>query len=116
MKYPNITKYKKISEKDIIVHLHILKEIMYFNGHFDSLSVLPGVVQVDWAMYYAEKYFNISKNEYSRIESIKFSKIITPGLVVLLQLIFDDKAESIRFNYYSDNNCVYSVGNIKKGS
>ena len=115
MKYPNITNHKRLSEKDIIVHLHILKEIIYFNGHFDGLAVLPGVVQVDWVMFYAEKYFQISKNNYSKIENMKFSTIITPDIVVMLRLTLDEEADSIHFNYYSDKGISYSLGKIKKG-
>ncbi|WP_444998338.1 ApeI family dehydratase [Aliikangiella sp. IMCC44359] len=98
---PEITD-EKISSDKVILSLYIDKKLNAFEGHFDETPIIPGVVQIQWALGLTKKYFSsfISKN-IARIDALKFQHVIQPGLNVFLELaVTDDK---IIFSYYSDS-------------
>jgi 3-hydroxymyristoyl/3-hydroxydecanoyl-(acyl carrier protein) dehydratase len=84
-----------------------------FEGHFDSIAILPGVVQVDWAITIFKQYFpEYSQLLVKRIDTLKFHKAILAGYQVILKLNFDQ--EKLLFNYSSDNG-KHSSGKILVG-
>lgn len=80
--------------------LHIPKDLLFFEGHFDQAAVLPGVVQVHWAQTYGRELFAIA-GEFLRMEVVKFQKVIHPGEQVELALQFDTKKNKLHFCFDS---------------
>lgn len=54
-----------------------------FSGHFPQASLLPGVVQVDWAMQRQPWY---SVDRFVRIDRLKFMQVTPPGIRLVLAL------------------------------
>lgn len=77
----------------------------FFKGHFPIMPVLPGVVQLFYANYFAKKIF---KTEIPVLEAkrIKFSRIIKADEQILLKL--EKKELSIEYTYLSDDNICSS--------
>jgi 3-hydroxymyristoyl/3-hydroxydecanoyl-(acyl carrier protein) dehydratase len=58
-----------------------------FDGHFDGAPVVPGVLQIYWALQFANQYLRpLSPFDISGMEAVKFQQVMTPGLEVKLEL------------------------------
>lgn len=73
-------------------------DLMYFRGHFPTLAVLPGVVQIDWVMNYGRRYFNLG-DVSARTLRIKFRRLIRPGDRLVLTLAYQPTRNQIEFSY-----------------
>ena len=73
-------------------------ELTAFQGHFPGRPILPGVVQVDWAIAFGAQAFG-DLGRFRGIQHLKFQDIIQPGEVVDLTLGFEPAAGRLRFRY-----------------
>lgn len=80
--------------------LLVAPDCPFFDGHFPEHPVLPGVVQVHWADYYARKYLGLCKS-FKSMRALKFKKIIRPDLEVTLSLSYDPLKNRLSFVYSS---------------
>lgn len=70
-----------------------------FAGHFPAFPVLPGVVQVDWALRLAAECFGLPFRPANRLR-VKFSRVIAPSLdAVSVSLRYNPEREEIVFEY-----------------
>lgn len=76
------------------------RDMVFFDGHFAEAPILPGVVQVDWAIGYGRERFDIP-GRFLRLEAIKFFRILTPGTRVQLELRYDTANSKLYFEYSS---------------
>lgn len=88
--------------------LHVPTNLNWFDGHFPDQPVLPGVVQIDWALYYA-KYLGFESQSFAGIPRVKFSAIVEPEAVLRLKL--NKHSSDLRFLYESAAG-VHSQGTI----
>ena len=63
--------------------------------------MLPGVVQVDWAIHYGRRYFGF-KPGFGGINALKFQQMIRPECPVQLELAHDAEKGQLHFRYFSD--------------
>ncbi len=89
------------SAEHLCLQLQVPEDLLFFDGHFDEAPILPGVVQVHWANHYARQMFTL-KQDFLRLEVIKFKQIIHPGQKITLELQYDSAKQKIDFTYYSD--------------
>ena len=94
----------------VALSLAIPHELMYFRGHFPTLAVLPGVVQLDWVINYGRRYFNLG-DVAARTLRIKFRRLIRPGDRLVLTLAYQPPRNQIEFSY-ADSKGVLSSGRI----
>ena len=106
-----VSTYKKCYENSAEIGLIFKKESNFFNGHFDNCPILPGVVQVFFAHFFAKELFNteISQNEIKRL---KFTKVIKPETEVTLTLT--NNSSSIDYKYSEQNGKIFSSGTLNK--
>ena len=89
--------------------LTFLRHSNFFKGHFTEIPILPGVVQLFFAHFFAEDSFG--KISGSKIKKIKFSKIIKPDTIVKLKL----KDNDLSVDYtYTDGENIFSSGTFIK--
>ena len=69
-----------------------------FEGHFPGLPILPGVVQVDWALRLGTEAFG-PFGAFAALEHLKFQAVITPGEPLTLELAWDAAANELAFTY-----------------
>ena len=81
-----------------------------FAGHFPSQKVLPGVVQIDWAVRLAETHLNTGLAAASDFQ-VKFRRVIGPG-VAKLELKLDRTRGALHFTY-RDCDEIASTGRIR---
>lgn len=65
--------------------LYVHPSIRWFDGHFPGRPLLPGVVQVDWAVRCAALQ-GFSPADFAGLSGVKFPAPVTPGSVVALTL------------------------------
>jgi len=85
---------------DGVLHLdlHVPADLAYFSGHFPSAPVLPGVVQVDWAMALGQRLLDLPP-KFAGMEVLKFQKLVRPGDEISLTLRFDAERGKLYFTY-----------------
>lgn len=87
-------------DQRVLLKLIAPENLFYFDGHFSEAPVLPGVVQIDWAMQYGRDYFNLPKH-FRAIHSLKFQHVIRPDSPVSLELNYDLQKGCLNFRFFS---------------
>jgi 3-hydroxymyristoyl/3-hydroxydecanoyl-(acyl carrier protein) dehydratase len=85
----------------VLLELVVPADLLYFDGHFDVAPVLPGVVQVDWAIHYGALHLG-QTGAFAGIAALKFQQMIRPGQPVRLELARDLAKGSLNFRYFSE--------------
>lgn len=97
---PLINKMEK-QHNEVNLSLTIPPDLDYFDGHFLTKPIVPGVVQIEWAGLLGEEYFLI-KGQFNGLEAIKFHEFIYPGDAVSLHLKYMTDRNKLTFSYTSE--------------
>lgn len=90
--------------------LEIRPELLWFQGHFPGSPILPGVVQIHWAVGFAQSHLGLDLPAAREIQ-IKFKAVITPGDPVTLALRHDAAKGRLAFEYRR-HDAVCSIGTV----
>lgn len=82
--------------------LTIPPDLLYFDGHFPETPILPGVVQIHWAIAYGRHYFHLPLY-FRHIQKLKFQSVIQPNMIVMLELLYDPAKYLLTFRLYSQS-------------
>lgn len=85
-------------------------ELVYFAGHFPAAPVLPGVVQIAWALALAAPRLG-TPARCTLMEALKFQRLLRPGDRVELVLRYDTARQKLHFAY-RDGDKAYSSGRL----
>ena len=85
----------------ITADLTFLSESEYFRGHFPGYPILPGVIQLHFALRFIRMFFNTSHTDKYTITKLKFSALILPDSTVKFALTRHD-AHTFSFEYTRD--------------
>ncbi len=105
--YPIVLEKNKTANK-LILKIEIPSDLVYFNGHFPNQPIVAGVVQINWVIYFAQKYWAFTQ-PISKIKSIKFQQFITPNLILLLEI--NQHKKGLSFCYQNKTSC-FSKGDL----
>lgn len=86
-------------------------ELMWFEGHFPDVPILPGVAQIDWALHFACKAFSLPDTPIT-MEALKFQQVIQPAARVELDLQWNSETDTLRFHYRSGDN-THASGRLR---
>lgn len=78
--------------------LRVPPTLVHFAGHFPGLPILPGVVQVHWAMHLAAEQVP-AVSALASIDRLKFMAPVPPGAVLNLTLAHDAVRGRVQFSY-----------------
>lgn len=90
--------------------LHVPLDLVYFPGHFPQAPVLPGVVQIDWALSLAASRLGTPARCHA-MEALKFQQLLRPGDHVDLTLRHDTARHALHFAYRRGDK-AYSSGRL----
>ncbi len=93
--------------------LLVPEDLFYLQGHFPEEPVLPGVVQIDWAISLARSVFSLMP-DFLGLESLKFHRIIKPLTQLKLVLEHAETSGKLQFSYTSDAG-QHSQGRVQLG-
>lgn len=95
------TVLNRASGPGAVLSLAVDPDLDGFRGHFPGDPVLPGVVQVHWAIHFGVEAFG-ELGRFRGIEQLKFQAVIRPGEVLELRLALDPdggRGRGLRFEY-----------------
>jgi acyl-CoA synthetase (AMP-forming)/AMP-acid ligase II len=94
---------QRLLAKDVehaVFELIAPRDLLYFDGHFPNRPILPGVVQVNWAIYYARQCFDLPPS-FRAIRGLKFQRVISPEMPFTLELVHEPSKCSLSFKISS---------------
>ena len=109
MKLPAIL-LRTVNDDSLRLRFDIREDLDCFRGHFPDVPVLPGVVQLDWAVRVACEHFGIT-GVPTDIQRLKFKSVVTPPAEIDLELTRTGPT-TVRFAY-SSADAQYSEGRLK---
>ncbi len=92
------------------LQLSIPSNLEVFAGHFPEEPVLPGILQVHWAVALAEFCFDRALGDgFNAMQGIKFNSMVLPSAELQLSLKLQDS--KLTFSYWQ-NGVKYSNGSL----
>jgi hypothetical protein len=85
-------------------------DLAIFDGHFPTIPIVPGVVQVDWAVDLARARLRIG-GRFNGITATKFRRLVQPGMNLALTLEHRPESGELRFEYRLGDVMV-SIGRV----
>jgi 3-hydroxymyristoyl/3-hydroxydecanoyl-(acyl carrier protein) dehydratase len=101
---------KRISPPTAELDLVVPVDLRFFDGHFLGAPVVPGVVQIKWAIELARRYLGTGA-EFAGMEAVKFQHLMTPGTRATLALEYAEPSGKLRFSFASPDT-RYSSGRV----
>ncbi|MGE5626212.1 MAG: hypothetical protein ACM3ZT_11760 [Bacillota bacterium] len=101
-------------ENSVELDIEVPLDSPWFEGHFDGMAILPGVVQIGWAAHYAGVFYRLGP-DIRALEQIKFRRPISPGARLSLQIMADPATGKARYEY-RDADASYSSGTLNFGN
>lgn len=92
------------------LQLHVDADLGCFEGHFPGFPILPGVIQIDWAVACARDYL-ARLQPVKTLDRLKFTNPIQPGMKLELTLEMDESGNFALFRYHMADT-VFSVGRL----
>lgn len=106
-KQPELLGAQPQDDDSWLLTLRVPVDLAHFTGHFPQTPVLPGVVQVDWALQLAHAHIPLPAH-FSGMEVLKFQQLLRPGDQVELTLKFDAQRSKLHFAFRLDGNAASS--------
>ncbi len=86
------------TSRGVRLTLWIPAELSYFQGHFHGCPILPGVVQVAWAIAMGQQHIPFT-GRFRALNAVKFNRVIVPNTTVTLQLDYNADKQQLDFTY-----------------
>ena len=85
----------------VTLALRIPPDLAYLPGHFPGVAVVPGVVQIHWAVHFARQYWKITE-PFSHFEVVKFKELMVPSQQPTLTLNYSPRNGRLQFLFHAD--------------
>nr|MBF0681593.1 AMP-binding protein [Pseudomonas sp.] len=106
---------ERLEEDQWHLELGVPVDLAHFSGHFPQTPVLPGVVQIDWAISLARQLIKDLPPRFQGMEVLKFQQLARPGDCLQLTLRFDAERSKLHFSY-RNGDAPCSSGRILLGA
>jgi acyl-CoA synthetase (AMP-forming)/AMP-acid ligase II len=110
LRLPTVSAVRSTGGDEVQIDLQLNPDLYWFQGHFPGHPILPGVVQVDWALHFARTLLRLDLPA-AREFQIKFKAIVTAGDTPTLVLRHDPVKGRLTFEYRGDS-ASYSSGTV----
>lgn len=95
---PLLTALQRRGACELECRVRVPYDLAIFDGHFPSFPILPGVVQVDWAVHIARAHLRLD-GQFKGITATKFRRVVRPGMELALTLEHRPDSGELRFEY-----------------
>jgi 3-hydroxymyristoyl/3-hydroxydecanoyl-(acyl carrier protein) dehydratase len=97
-----------VSGASAAYRLRVPAALEHFRGHFPGFPILPGIVQLDWAVRLGRRHFE-GLGESTGVDNFKCQALVFPEAELSLELRRD--GTGLHFRYF-DAQRTYSSGKI----
>jgi 3-hydroxymyristoyl/3-hydroxydecanoyl-(acyl carrier protein) dehydratase len=98
-------------ERRVELDLLVPPDLLYCHGHFPNRAILPGVVQVHWAIVFARRHLSLRPFRSTTLQ-VKFRRLIQPGDRLTLDLRYAPDRNQLSFDY-RDGSEARSMGHVE---
>ena len=102
---------QRIDATNAEFRLTIPHDLDYFHGHFPAAPIVPGVVQIKWAVELAGRHLGAG-GTFAGMVALKFQQVMRPGISVTLSLRWAASDGKLHFAYQSDG-ARYGSGRLR---
>ncbi len=102
---------QRVDGPNVELTLTIPHDLVYFRGHFSGTPIVPGVVQIKWAVELAVRYLG-ADGTFVGMDALKFQQVMTPGISVTLSLRWVAPDRKLHFAYQSEG-ARYGSGRLR---
>lgn len=95
---PVVTASRPRGETGIALELVVQPALLWFQGHFPDAPILPGVVEIHWALHFARLHLGLDLPAAQEFQ-IKYKALIRPGDCLVLALSHDVAKGRLDFDY-----------------
>lgn len=106
---PHIVASRGVGD-EMELDLAIDADLLWFQGHFPDFPILPGVVQLDWALDLARRYLGLELHAGRQFQ-VKYKAGIFPGDHLTLKLVHNRQKNRLAFEYLR-NGAICSSGQV----
>jgi 3-hydroxymyristoyl/3-hydroxydecanoyl-(acyl carrier protein) dehydratase len=106
---PTILQIRHVKQ-GVEIDMSLPPDLFYFKGHFPTRPILPGVVQIDWVVRFADSYLQTNIGSAQEF-NVKFKSIIEPNSVLTMVLTKSSDNRKLDFDYH-DETGVMSSGSL----
>jgi acyl-coenzyme A synthetase/AMP-(fatty) acid ligase len=99
------------SELGVVRDATVPEDLAFLEGHFEGFPVVPGVVQLGWALEAAEAALG-APPEAAAIESLKFKEALLPGQRFRLEVEWSAARDVLRFRLAAGER-VFATGRVR---
>jgi len=85
--------------------LRVPYDLPIFRGHFPSVPIVPGVLQVGWAIELARAH-GLAAGRFCGISMVKFRRIVQPGMCLAARLATGQQNRQLQYSYELDGTVV----------
>ena len=97
-------------DQHIVLQGQVTDDLLCLQGHFPGTPVVAGVVQLHWAMHWAQQHLH-APTTISDMKAVKFQKLMLPGHTFTATIQHDHERCQVRFRF-DDGDIVYSSGRL----
>ncbi|MDE0838613.1 MAG: AMP-binding protein, partial [Kiritimatiellae bacterium] len=76
------------------------ENLRFFDGHFDEIAIVAGVVQLHWVLALSEEIFGIEP-EIERMDAVKFHSLMLSDEHFELDMKWDAEQRKLTFSFYA---------------
>lgn len=95
---PELLELERDGELKARLKLRLPKDLLYFEGHFPEVAILPAVAQIDWALHYAVELFGV-EIAFRGMDRLKFRQVLLPEDEPELRLELGSNRSELEFSY-----------------
>lgn len=86
-------------DQTLRLKLRVQPELAYFPGHFPGHPILPGVIEIDWAVRLTERHFTLPRQRFSHLKNIKFTSPVLPETILDCVLNWQEEKYRLDFSF-----------------
>lgn len=95
---PFVSELERLGTCGLGCRVRVPYDLAIFDGHFPTIPILPGVLQIDWAVDLARTHLRII-GCFRGIAATKFRRVVRPGMNLALTLEHRPGPGELRFEY-----------------
>ncbi len=92
--------------------LDVGPELYWFRGHFPDNAILPGVVQVHWAIHFGAE-LGYGPKKFTGLARVKFKAVVRPPTILKLELVATGRGLGFT---YTAGDTLHSTGTVRFGN